>query len=319
MATSELYRSSDLLPTPTVTDCRGKMKSTQHRPGSKHSIAQRDAVGLLPTPTTGDRRSAKSKQQGINNVISTCSPAAFPASPSLMPASDEARAMTASSGRKCSELLKSSSPLGLLVKTLLASQAWHSQRVKLTWKTKAILESRTTTNYEQTAFFGGSSATSKISVMKFSRLLFQLAPSTLRTEEIGSGLLPTPQAIDRGKARPPRLKKDCKRDPKQPGSWRGDLKDHLAMLPTPAMRDYKGANSETHLAKDRGHHDQLPNALAMAGESRGLKLQPAFALWMMGFPEDWCDFPMEEKSVEANGDRKHSRPPGMRLSRQLRK
>jgi hypothetical protein len=33
--------------------------------------------------------------------------------------------------------------------------------------------------------------------------------------------------------------------------------------PTPAARDRKGSNGPEHLAKDRGHHDQLPNAVAM--------------------------------------------------------
>jgi len=43
----------------------------------------------------------------------------------------------------------------------------------------------------------------------------------------------------------------------------GSADDALSMLPTPATRDYKGANSPEHLAKERGHHDQLPNAIAM--------------------------------------------------------
>ena len=151
--------------------------------------------------------------------------------------------MTASYGRKCSALLKSSSPLGLLAKTLLASQAWHSQRVKLTWKAKAILESRTTTNYEQTAFFGGSSATSKISVMKFSRLLFQLAPSTLRTEETGSGLLPTAQATSRG----------ADHHKKKRGSGGADLVTKLALLKTPAASDGEGGVMEIRPGCD-GHY-----------------------------------------------------------------
>ena len=49
------------------------------------------------------------------------------------------------------------------------------------------------------------------------------------------GLLPTPQAIDgQGKERPLRFKNDGQnRDPSQPGSWRGDLKDHLAFSSPP--------------------------------------------------------------------------------------
>jgi len=66
------------------------------------------------------------------------------------------------------------------------------------------------------------------------------------------------------------------------------LSAQIAMLPTPATRDYKGANGTEHMQKDRPHMDQLPNAIAH-GANPGLKLQPGFALWMMGYPEDWCD------------------------------
>ena len=53
----------------------------------------------------------------------------------------------------------------------------------------------------------------------------------MRTSKSFTGLLPTPQAIDgSGEGRPLRLKKDCNRDPNQPGSWRGDLKDHIAQM-----------------------------------------------------------------------------------------
>lgn len=113
-------------------------------------------------------------------------------------------------------------------------------------------------------------------------------------------------------------------------------------LPTPATRDYKGANSPEHLGKERGHHDQLPNTIAMikcdcqspdtevrlisqncpihneypfdyemiptphgfspdgksngpsgneigrtVGENTGLRLQPAFVEYLMGYPIGW--------------------------------
>lgn len=37
---------------------------------------------------------------------------------------------------------------------------------------------------------------------------------------------------------------------------------------TPAARDYKGSNSAEHLAKDRGHHDQLANQIVMVSTWR---------------------------------------------------
>jgi hypothetical protein len=77
----------------------------------------------------------------------------------------------------------------------------------------------------------------------------------------------------------------------------------LAGWATPAMRDHKGANSRQHVTETgtgRRHMDQLPNQaryLALASgqpttsspapmENRGA-LNPAFSLWLMGFPPAW--------------------------------
>ena len=49
---------------------------------------------------------------------------------------------------------------------------------------------------------------------------------------------------------------------------------------------------------------RIRTADAMAGMKTGLKLQPAFVEWMMGFPKGWCDFPMEKKSVMPDGGKK---------------
>jgi len=91
------------------------------------------------------------------------------ASHSVLPGSKEALKMTVTSGQKCSGLLKNSNPLGLLVKTLLVSSEWRSMMCYLTWKVKAT---------------------------PANRLLFQLVPSMPSTDEIESGLLPTPRAIE---------------------------------------------------------------------------------------------------------------------------
>lgn len=79
----------------------------------------------------------------------------FLASHSVQPGSEEARTMTATSGRKCSELYRKSGPLGSLVRTLLVSSAWRSTRCYLTWKASAT---------------------------PAKRLLFRLVPSMPRTE-----------------------------------------------------------------------------------------------------------------------------------------
>ncbi|MDP1824930.1 MAG: site-specific DNA-methyltransferase [Archangium sp.] len=82
-----------------------------------------------------------------------------------------------------------------------------------------------------------------------------------------------------------------------------DLQTQVSKWPTPATRDSKGANGPEHLAKERGHHDQLPNAVAlwrgprdlvisMAGASTSpsegpLRLNPAFVEALMGWPAGW--------------------------------
>jgi DNA (cytosine-5)-methyltransferase 1 len=65
-----------------------------------------------------------------------------------------------------------------------------------------------------------------------------------------AGLIPTPKAQNA-------------KSPAQRGQGGMDLQTFIQLLPTPAARDYKGANSPEHLARARGHHDQLPNAIAM--------------------------------------------------------
>jgi hypothetical protein len=66
-------------------------------------------------------------------------------------------------------------------------------------------------------------------------------------------------------------------------------------LPTPATRDWKGANSlERTRAKieagERAHMGQLPNAVALQTGTTS-QLNPLFVEEMMGFPENWTVLP----------------------------
>jgi hypothetical protein len=72
------------------------------------------------------------------------------------------------------------------------------------------------------------------------------------------------------------------------------LATRLAMLPTPQSRDFRSPDkpeSGNFQRKVReGYTIDLNSTIAMTptnGQSTGLKLQPAFAFWMMGYPEDW--------------------------------
>lgn len=120
-----------------------------------------------------------------------------PASHSVRPDEEKARQMTATSGQICFESYRTSSQTGSSLKTcvglLLGTTVWYSSRCALTWKAKAT---------------------------KSNRLLFQLAPSTPRTDETGSGLLPTVQTQGL---------KVCK-----------NRKSVPMILPTPVASDYEG-------------------------------------------------------------------------------
>ena len=90
----------------------------------------------------------------------------FLASHSVNAGSEEARTMTAQSGEKWLELYRRQDPLGCLVRTLVGSRRWGSTTCFLTWRA-----------WDTPA----------------KRSLFQLAPSTPRTDETEFGLLPTPR------------------------------------------------------------------------------------------------------------------------------
>ena len=170
---------------------------------------------------------------------------------SPLPGSKEARKMTAISGRKCLGLSRNSGPIGLLVRMCLESSRWNSTKCFLTWKIKGT---------------------------KHRRLLFQLAPSMPRTEEIGYGLLPTITQFDatcgdlKGKEFTGKNKHAMK------------LIQAVRMLPTPTASMMTAQDME--LAKSAGNSPDRPK-YSETGVSGSLN--PQFVSWMMGFPLDWCD------------------------------
>lgn len=65
------------------------------------------------------------------------------------------------------------------------------------------------------------------------------------------------------------------------------------MMPIPSVRDWKGGS----LRKGRDTVDSLIETGAVKGQHgtrTGMRLQPAFVCWMMGYPEDWLDLTEEE-------------------------
>ena len=204
----------------------------------------------------------------------------FPASRSVTPGSGEARTMTAISGRKCSESYKRQGQIGLLVRMLLESSAWHSTKCVLTWKQK---------------------------VTKSSRSLFQLAVSMPRTEETESGLL-------RGGGRCGRLQGhqaegqttrrnacDHRDIGEQQISW-------VLFWPTPKANKVHpmitDKNREKLAARNKANLEEV-----IAGNCNGAtgQLNPAWVEWLMGYPMGWTELKDSETPSSRKSHTKSSK------------
>ena len=133
---------------------------------SKTNTAPKSSTDTGPPSQSSKTSESLTAQSGAEP---DCSQADFLVNLSVKPGSSEARKMTVTSGLKCSELLKKQDPISCLQRMLLASSTWHSTMCFLNWKAKGTPQGR---------------------------LLFQLVPSTPRTDETECGLLPTPSASD---------------------------------------------------------------------------------------------------------------------------
>jgi hypothetical protein len=249
--------TSGLLPTPRsgkTTDESEESWMKRHKKGDVATPPLALAIRMLGTP----RATQANLSQALNHPAYglTSSPEAFLVSPSPTQVSVKAETIPASCGPKCLESFAMFAHVGswrrMFLDCLVRKGEWYSSKCLLTWKLKGT---------------------------KFNRLLFQLAVSTLRTGEIGSGLLPTARVGGNGGASQNEI---------DTGNPKCRLETAIAMLPILATRDYKGGSQKS----GRDTVDSLVETGATKGEvgtKTGLKLQPAFALWMMGYPEDWCD------------------------------
>jgi len=169
-----------------------------------------------------------------------------PANPSLLPGSDWARQMTATSGLSISGLSKNSGPLGSLEKMLLASSIWASTMCYLTWKAQGTPQGH---------------------------LLYRLSPSMRNTEEIDSGLWPTPTCnmISGGANHA---------SPSVSAGKHGlNLTGAVAMWPTPTAHTAKETNAPSEAFRNE------PTLASLVGGS----LNPQWVEWLMGYPIGWTD------------------------------
>jgi hypothetical protein len=143
-------------------------------------------------------------------------------------------------------------------------------------------------------------------------MYFQLAPQTLRTEGIESGLLPTPTASDGttgaiiGKNDNFHMTKNgFPRKVNQngvDGSVGLGRFAVMGLLPTPTASDMKNATLPPSQANRKD--GIVKRILSEHGEiGKTSQLNPRFVLEMMGFPPDWTELPFQ------NGETNQSRRP----------
>jgi len=180
----------------------------------------------------------------------------IPASLGPLPGSDEARKMTAISGRKYLQLCKQSGQLGAFSRMFMDTLAWASTKCYLTWKPKATPQGR---------------------------LLFQLAVSMPRTDETGFGLWATPRTTD-GTGGPNKLDEKGRRiSQTNPDLVFGaKLADQVKMWPTPTANEDACGTPNGKMQKMLGNHPEVRNTGAGT-------LNPQWVEWLMGYPEGWTD------------------------------
>lgn len=249
---------------------------------------------------------------------STSSQEVSHASPFPLPAGERARRTAVTSGLTCSVPFTRSGPVGLLVRTLVASSRWYSPARRLTWDVSPLCSERISlyTVSGRNTSSRPSAVILSVKDIPSSRCLFRLVPSVPRTEGTVSGLLPTPIASDfkvRG-----------------PGSQQKGLPEIIRelLLPTPTATEIhhrqrverwkRQGRTSMHETEDgeknpngltdfldfhgllpslehigrKGKNPQqggFPDSFAQTG--RSFQLNPLFVAEMMGFPTSWTVLP----------------------------
>ena len=249
---------------------------------------------------------------------STFSQEVSPASRFLSPASAEVRRTAVTSGLTCSVPFTRSGPVGLLVRTLVASSRWYSLARRLTWDVSPLCSERISlyTVSGRNTSSRPSAVILSVKDIPSSRCLFRLVPSVPRTEGTVSGLLPTPiasdfkvrgpgsqqkglpeiiremllptptateihhwQRVERWKRQGRTSMHETEDGEKNPNGLT-DFLDFHGLLPTLEHIGRKGKNPR---------QGGLPDFFAQTG--RSFQLNPLFVAEMMGFPTSWTVLP----------------------------
>ena len=249
---------------------------------------------------------------------STSSQEVSHASPFPLPAGERVRRTAVTSGLTCSVPFTRSGPVGLLVRTLVASSRWYSPARRLTWDVSPLCSERISlfTVSGRNTSSRPSAVILSVKDIPSSRCLFRLVPSVPRTEGTVSGLLPTPiasdfkvrgpgsqqkglpeiiremllptptateihhwQRVERWKRQGRTSMHETEDGEKNPNGLT-DFLDFHGLLPTLEHIGRKGKNPR---------QGGLPDFFAQTG--RSFQLNPLFVAEMMGFPTSWTVLP----------------------------
>jgi len=249
---------------------------------------------------------------------STSSREVFHASPFPLPAGERVRKTAVTSGLTCSVPFTRSGPVGLLVRTLVASSRWYSPARRLTWDVSPLCSERISlyTVSGRNTSSRPSAVILSVKDILSSRCLFRLVPSVPRTEGTVYGLLPTPiasdfkvrgpgsqqkglpeiiremllptptateihhwQRVERWKRQGRTSMHETEDGEKNPNGLT-DFLDFHGLLPTLEHIGRKGKNPR---------QGGLPDSFAQTG--RSFQLNPLFVAEMMGFPTSWTVLP----------------------------
>lgn len=249
---------------------------------------------------------------------STSSQEVSHASPFPLPAGERARRTAVTSGLTCSVPFTRSGPVGLLVRTLVASSRWYSPARRLTWDVSPLCSERISlyTASGRNTSSRPSAVILSVKDIPSSRCLFRLVPSVPRTEGTVYGLLPTPiasdfkvrgpgsqqkglpeiiremllptptateihhwQRVERWKRQGRTSMHETEDGEKNPNGLT-DFLDFHGLLPTLEHIGRKGKNPR---------QGGLPDSFAQTG--RSFQLNPLFVAEMMGFPTSWTVLP----------------------------
>ena len=188
-----------------------------------------------------------------------------PVSPGVSPDNKKGQTITATSGRKCAELLPMLSLDGSLERMSLAlfQTPWASTAVSLIWRH---------------------------SVTASNRSLFRLVPLTPRTDETVSGFWHTPTAHMVKEGGYP-----AEYTRKTPTlSAEANAGSPARLWPTPNASDNRDSGNLSMPSIQRRQKIGKQLTLSMVADPNSGSLNPQWVEWLMGFPEGWTDLEHSE-------------------------